>query len=138
VNVESLISSLKAFEDSETYRVASPHDAALFRAVEAELEDWLVGAEVSDRFAEAFSVYLLLEHVLTVLTGDVRYFKESDRLAGEVFGALGRLLGELSRWLRDDNPDKKNFDGVFREAVLTYLQNVRRIGPLIETKEASG
>ena len=77
---------------------------------------------------------MTLEHVLTVLTGDVRYHSKSVELVQEIFNSVGTLLVTLIGLIKEGDSAKKQFDKAYSETVRTYLEKVQQINELLKTE----
>lgn len=112
-----------------------PDDASLFSIVEEKLEDFLIHNDPGNIAPEIFSVYLLIKHVFSVLTGDVRYHDESEALCREVFNSLGELSRQLVALLQGEDSADESFCLAYNDTVKLYLENSRKINGLIAEKE---
>lgn len=128
---EELLSALSQAGDDG---FDGPNDASLFRLVEEKLEECLIQISPDKIAPEIFTVYLFIEHVFSVLTGDVRYHSESEALCREVFNSLGKLSMQLVALIRDENSADEKFSKAYGDAVRVYLNNSRKINELIAGK----
>ena len=105
---------------------------APFRNVEEKLEELLVANTQTAIMPQLFMTYLFLEHVLTILTGDIRYHEESSALCLEIFRVTGKLLKSLAELIQEESHNLDEFEQYFRESVMIYLGNTTKINSLLE------
>jgi hypothetical protein len=111
-----------------------PYDTSYFRSVEYKLEECFVKIPPEKIRAEFFTVYLILEHILTVLTGDVRYHAQSVELVREVFGSICKLLTSLIPLVEIEGSGMTDFKQAYADTVRIYLENVHQINELLKKK----
>lgn len=132
-NINELIPFLKK---ASTQTTTQPESVASFREAEEAIEDFLISGIDNELTSQIFICYLLVKHILSLLTGDVRYHDESKEFYIEILKCLGELFRELSILAEDNN--KKNtdtFNEVFQRTVVVFLKNTKKINAsLVETK----
>ncbi len=129
--IEELILALRQAGDDG---FDGPKGASLFRIVEEKMEDCFVHIDPTEIPPEIFSVYLFVEHIFSILTGDVRYHKKSESLCCQVFNSLGVLLTQLAALLQGEGGANDRFCLAYSDTVRLYLQNSRKINELIAEK----
>lgn len=123
---------IRTIEHANSVCSEVPNDVTFFRNIEQKLEEYFFSVPPDEVHAELMSVYLILEHILTVLTGDVRYHKESVGLVREVFGSVYKLLEGLVPLVSKAELARENFHLEYADTVKTYLTNVKRINDLLK------
>lgn len=130
--IDNLINFVKKTKVEST---AIPYNPSFFRSVEHKIEDCFINVSPQELRPEIFTVYLLIEHVLSILTGDVRYHEKSMELAQHIFNSIADLLAELTELIQKGDSEKENFEKKYAYTITTYLVNLRNINELL--KEAS-
>ena len=128
--IEELVEMIEQANSSYSQ---SPYETSYFRSVEHKMEECFVKVPPEEINSEMFSVYLLMEHILTVLTGDVRYHGESIKLVQVVFTNIGKLLHELIKII-EGKSEGDTFGRIYAETVKNYLINVQQINELLKEK----
>jgi len=133
VSIKAINELVQMVEEANSSHSQNPYETSYFRSVEHKLEECFFSLPPEETKPEMLSVYLLLEHILTILTGDVRYHAESIKLVQKVFANIGNLLAELVKLL-EGNHQEDTFGQVYSETVKNYLINVRLINELLKKK----
>ena len=106
---------------------------AIYRDMEKKLEELLMNK--GETFPEILMAYLLLNHVLTILTGDVRYHEKSKSLCSEIFEKISQVYDTLESLLENPENKRELFYRKLKEAVRTYLVNVKKINVALSQVE---
>ena len=125
---QDLLSALSKIKDE----YESANKVAYLRKVEDLLEDYFVDCSTSKFDVELFYTYLMLEHILTILTGDVRYHSQSIKLAREVMQSICDTLDRLILSLSADRKDFSSFYDCYKDTVILYMKNARKINELLK------
>jgi len=129
--IEELV---KIIQNSNSKYSHVPFDTSYFRSIGQKLEDCFTKLQPEHIQAELFTVYLTLEHILTVLTGDVRYHEKSVKLVQDVFISIGDLLVALENLIQGNDSTKEQFDMAYSMTVKTYFEKVQQINELLKIK----
>ncbi len=122
-------SLLRSIEAAVQLIEESPSNAGYLRHLKESIEDWLVSRADGPWMAEVFSMFLYLEHILFMLTGDVTYYdtEGSARTCDEIFEALTPALRQLESLLDGNLSDPSRFWAAYKEAIGSYLLRLARL-----------
>lgn len=112
----------------------NPEEAEPFRVVEEKIESWFLDENKDEISAELFIIYLFLLHILSVLTGDIRYHGNSEKLYQEIFFCVGSSFCKLAELLGGKANSEHEFYESLRKLIKIYLANVKEINKLITQK----
>lgn len=114
---------------------SNPDNVESFRKIEEKIEEWFIDEHDDDFSSEIFILYLIIRHVLMILTGDVRYHGESEGLYKDVFHSFGRLFICLEKLMSGEEKRKDEYYNQLNKVITTYLKNVKKINELISSKK---
>lgn len=107
-------------------------EIAYLRQVEKKIEECFIECSPDRMRPELFSVYLLLSHVVSMLTGDIRYHKESNEVSSHIFKSVVENVDELARIIKLGDEVKSEFESSYNNTIKIYLTGLNKINELIK------
>lgn len=121
---------VEALRDSVSVGSAERATAPNLRSLKEKLDDYLTTTPIDVRCIPVFSACTLLDHLLTMLTGEVRYERESADVVDSVFARTGLMLTALADVLNDPAQEGR-FQSAYGDLVIAYLSSLRAIDLLV-------
>ena len=111
-----------------------PRRSSALRDAKEEVDHWLMTETPNGASVRLFMLSTLLDHLLTVLTGDVVYEVESGRVRDGIMLKLAPVLRAAADSLGHfaDAPESTAFPDAYGVAVSRYLIEIRRVNSLLE------
>lgn len=126
--IDNFIQFVVGAEDNNIYY---KDRVSYFRKIE-DLVEACLSSEIEPCLkAKFFSIYILIEHLLTVLTGDVRYHTNSLNVAMQIFESMHDMIQALASLAQGDS-DSSFFSQSYDRCIIMYIDKVAIINKLLQ------